>query len=101
MFECLKSFILFVDWWWPFSWPKCNFNSYCGIRGWDVFRDVGRNPQNFLVIDLLAPNLVSYEGNPSLRKVPTGEDIKAMVFDMDPLSAPGPDGYTDYFFQHF
>lgn len=46
----------------------------------------------------MVPYLVSNEDNVSLRKVPNEENMKAMMFDMDPLSVARPDSYIGHFF---
>lgn len=46
------------------------------------------------------PTLVSPDMNNQLLAVPTLEDTKAAVWDLDPHSAAGPDEYNGYFFHH-
>lgn len=49
----------------------------------------------------MVPYLVSNEDNVSLTKVPNEENMKAMMFDMDPLSVARPDSYIGHFFQNY
>ncbi|XP_043703245.1 uncharacterized protein LOC122653468 [Telopea speciosissima] len=51
--------------------------------------------------ELLAviPSVVSNMDNDMLTSIPSQEEIKAAVFDLDPSSAPGPDGFSDTFFR--
>ena len=46
------------------------------------------------------PNLVSGEDNLSLTMVLDYIEIRQTIFDMDPLSASGLDGFTSKFFHH-
>ncbi|XP_042483088.1 uncharacterized protein LOC122063420 [Macadamia integrifolia] len=51
---------------------------------------------NFRRVDdllLVIPKLVIPEDNDMLMRTPTSEEIKHVVFDLDPSSAPGPDGF--------
>ncbi|MCI51850.1 RNA-directed DNA polymerase (Reverse transcriptase) [Trifolium medium] len=47
------------------------------------------------------PHLVSPEDNNALISVPSAEEIKTAVFDMNGDGAPGPDGFGGHFYQHF
>ena len=49
------------------------------------------------LIDHIIPKLVTEEGNDSLTEIPI-EVIKNTIFDMDPNSYPGLDGYSALFF---
>lgn len=47
------------------------------------------------------PNLVTAEENNMLTALPSFEDVKKAVFDLDGDAAPGPDGFPGHFFQYF
>lgn len=47
----------------------------------------------------LIPSLVTAEDNECLVSIPSEEEIAKAVFSMDPSSAPGPDGFSGYFYQ--
>ena len=51
------------------------------------------------LVDTLIPSLVSNADNALLSAIPSNEEIKKTVFDLDPSSAPGPDGFNGAFFQ--
>lgn len=45
------------------------------------------------------PNMFTTDDNSMLLTEPTLEEVKKAVFDSDPNSSPGPDGFTSCFFQ--
>ncbi|XP_043717730.1 uncharacterized protein LOC122665645 [Telopea speciosissima] len=45
------------------------------------------------------PSVILPDDNAFLTTVPSKKEIKAAVFDLDPDSAPGPDGFPDVFFR--
>jgi hypothetical protein len=44
---------------------------------------------------------ISSEDNVELCRVPTPDEIKGVLFDMQSLKAPGPDGFPPVFYKHF
>jgi hypothetical protein len=56
--------------------------------------------QEQLLADEVIPNLVTDELNSLLTLLPSHCEIKAAVFALNKDSAPGPDGFGAYFFQH-
>ena len=50
-----------------------------------------------LVVDIV-PSLVALEDNLTLTRMPLVDEIRVVIFDMDPFSSPGPDGFTGRFF---
>ncbi|XP_026454012.1 uncharacterized protein LOC113355377 [Papaver somniferum] len=50
------------------------------------------------LLDLI-PKLIIEEDQQTLHILPEEEEIKAAIFDMDPDSAPGPDGFSGIFFR--
>jgi hypothetical protein len=57
--------------------------------------------QEQLLADEVIPNLVTDELNSLLTLLPSHCEIKAAVFALNKDSAPGPDGFGAYFFQHY
>ena len=51
-------------------------------------------------IQNVIPKMVSDAQNLMLCHVPTFDDIRSVIFDMDPNSALGPDGFNGVFFKH-
>ncbi|XP_026416977.1 uncharacterized protein LOC113312440 [Papaver somniferum] len=47
----------------------------------------------------VVPQLITEEDQSFLDAIPSAEEIKAIVFDMDPESAPGPDGFSGIFYR--
>ncbi|PNX70974.1 hypothetical protein L195_g057930, partial [Trifolium pratense] len=47
------------------------------------------------------PNLVTEETNALMTMLPSHDEIKAAVFALNKDSAPGPDGFGAFFFQHY
>ena len=43
---------------------------------------------------------ITKEENESLLSIPSSEEIKATLFQMQDLKAPGPDGYPALFYKH-
>lgn len=50
-------------------------------------------------MDGIIPSLVLDEENNSLSTAPSVEDMKYIVFSMDPASAPIPNGFNGLFYQ--
>lgn len=65
------------------------------------FTEAFRSAPHQLNPDVLnhIPSLLTTEDNAMICSVPTSDEIKAVVHSMDPDSAPGPDGFSGYFFQ--
>ncbi|GAU35943.1 hypothetical protein TSUD_394910 [Trifolium subterraneum] len=57
--------------------------------------------QDSLLADDVIPKLVTDEVNDILTMLPSHEEIKAVVFALNKDSAPGPDGFGAFFFQHY
>jgi hypothetical protein len=57
--------------------------------------------QDSLLAEEVIPNLVSDEVNSLLTLLPSNDEIKAAVFALNRDSAPGPDGFGAFFFQHY
>jgi len=53
------------------------------------------------LLDKYIPLKVSDEDNDMLTAIPSSEEVKHAVFDLNGDAAPGPDGYPSYFYQHF
>jgi hypothetical protein len=54
-----------------------------------------------LLAEEVIPNLVSEEVNSLLSMLPSHDEIKSAVSALNKDSAPGPDGFGAFFFQHF
>ena len=52
-------------------------------------------------LDGLIEAAISEEENESICRVPSGEEIRKIVFEMHPLKAPGPDGLSGIFYRHY
>ncbi|XP_060211737.1 uncharacterized protein LOC132639298 [Lycium barbarum] len=59
----------------------------------DLFKEVDRDIIN------LVPRMVSEEENNFLIEEASHEEVKRAVFDIDPNSSAGPDGFNGFFFQ--
>jgi hypothetical protein len=57
--------------------------------------------QEQLLAEEVIPNLITEDLNTMLTLLPSHQEIKAAVFALNKDSAPGPDGFGAYFFQHF
>ncbi|KAK2424264.1 hypothetical protein QL285_034644 [Trifolium repens] len=57
--------------------------------------------QDSLLADEVIPNLVTDDVNSLLTVLPSHDEIKAAVFSLNKDSAPGPDGFGAFFFQHY
>ena len=51
------------------------------------------------LIDRVVPQLVTDEENDLLVALPSEDEIKQAIFAMNPHSAPGPDGFTGFFYR--
>ena len=52
-----------------------------------------------LGIQRCIPNVVSEEDNTALYEIPDESEIKQAIFNLNPESAAGPDGYSGQFYQ--
>jgi hypothetical protein len=57
--------------------------------------------QDSRLVDEVIPHLVTDDVNEILTMLPSAEEIKAAVFALNKDSAPGPDGFGAFFFQHY
>ncbi|KAK2426743.1 hypothetical protein QL285_025379 [Trifolium repens] len=57
--------------------------------------------QDSTLIDDVIPSLVTTDVNAILTLLPSHEEIKAAVFALNTDSAPGPDGFGAFFYQHY
>lgn len=57
--------------------------------------------QDQLLGEEVIPNLVGDNTNQMLTVLPTHEEIKSVVFNLNKDGAPGPDGFGAFFFQTF
>jgi hypothetical protein len=57
--------------------------------------------QDSLLAEEVIPNLISEEVNSLLTMLPSNDEIKSAVFALNKDSAPGPDGFGAFFFQHY
>ena len=46
------------------------------------------------------PSLVTVDENASILWVPFFDEVRSMIFAMDPLIAPSPDGFSGKFYSH-
>jgi hypothetical protein len=56
---------------------------------------------NNQMIQSCISRLVSQEDNSLLVRIPTDIEIIEVVFSLNGDGAPGPDGFSGYFYQHF
>jgi hypothetical protein len=57
--------------------------------------------QDSLLAEEVIPNLISEEVNTMLIMLPSHDEIKSAVFALNKDSAPGPDGFEAFFYQHY
>jgi hypothetical protein len=57
--------------------------------------------QDSLLAEEVIPNLISEEVNTMLIMLPSHDEIKSAVFALNKDSAPGPDGFGAFFYQHY
>jgi len=57
--------------------------------------------QDSLLVDEVIPGLIDEPINTLLTKIPTAEEIKHAVFDMNKDGAPDPDGFGGLFYQKY
>jgi hypothetical protein len=57
--------------------------------------------QDSLLAEEVIPNLISEEVNTMLIMLPSHDEIKSVVFALNKDSAPGPDGFGAFFYQHY
>jgi hypothetical protein len=70
----------------------------------DYFKNIFcTNPslQDLLLVEEVIPNLVGDNINALLTMLPSKEEIKNAIFDLNKDSAPGPDGFGAYFYQTY
>ncbi|XP_043717944.1 uncharacterized protein LOC122665876 [Telopea speciosissima] len=63
----------------------------------NFFKSGGRDRDAALLT--VIPTLVTDQDNAMLSKIPSHDEIRTAIFDLDPSSAPGPDGYPGTFFR--
>ncbi|XVE64272.1 hypothetical protein DITRI_Ditri07aG0087500 [Diplodiscus trichospermus] len=56
-------------------------------------------PTDFAIAADIIPNVVTEEENSFLLAIPNSEEVKHVVFAMDPSSTQGPDGFNGKFYQ--
>ncbi|XP_019451698.1 PREDICTED: uncharacterized protein LOC109353792 [Lupinus angustifolius] len=66
----------------------------------DLFASPNDTHTNNLIHDVIPP-LVNQEENSMLTEIPSNEEIKKAVFDLNGEGAPGPDGFGGCFYQAF
>jgi len=66
----------------------------------DIFSAASKCVENDLP-EKYIPRKVTDEDNAMLTAIPSEEEVKHVVFDLNGDAAPGPDGYPGYFYQHF
>lgn len=52
-------------------------------------------------LERLIKPTITLEQNAEMPKIPSSEKVKDVVFNMAPTKAPGPDGMSAIFFQHY
>lgn len=57
--------------------------------------------QDSSLVDDVIPNLIDDQANNLLTMLPSEEEIKAALFDMNNDSSPGPDGFGAHFYQTY
>ncbi|XP_058770393.1 uncharacterized protein LOC131644024 [Vicia villosa] len=57
--------------------------------------------QDNSLIDEVIPHLLNQENNTELTKLPSMEEVYNAVMSLDKDSAPGPDGFSGFFFQKY
>ncbi|XP_043699839.1 uncharacterized protein LOC122650493 [Telopea speciosissima] len=68
------------------------------VAHFENFFKRGTNAREPAMLSVI-PKIISDVEKDMLTKIPTQEEIKAAVFDLDPNSALGPDGYPGTFFR--
>ncbi|XVE86635.1 hypothetical protein DITRI_Ditri18aG0050200 [Diplodiscus trichospermus] len=56
-------------------------------------------PRDFSTVKVVTPSLLTDFDNSFLLQIPSDLDIKETIFDMDPYSAPGPDGFDGLYYK--
>ena len=54
--------------------------------------------KDFSSVSSTIPHMVSDSQNLALYKMPNFDEIREVIFDLDPYSAPSPDGFIGLFF---
>jgi hypothetical protein len=57
--------------------------------------------QDQLLIEEVIPSLINDDVNTLLTLIPSQEEIKNAVFNLNKDGAPGPDGYGAFFYQKY
>ncbi|PNX82112.1 ribonuclease H, partial [Trifolium pratense] len=57
--------------------------------------------QEQILVEQVIPNLVGQDTNALLTMIPSKDEIKHAVFDLNKDGAPGPDGFGAYFYQTY
>uniref|UniRef100_A0A2N9F3J3 RNase H type-1 domain-containing protein n=1 Tax=Fagus sylvatica TaxID=28930 RepID=A0A2N9F3J3_FAGSY len=52
-------------------------------------------------LDVLIQPCISTEENDEITRIPSEDEIKKIIFDMNPLKTPGPDGMPGFFYRHY
>ncbi|KAL5543569.1 hypothetical protein UlMin_007353 [Ulmus minor] len=67
------------------------------------FESVFDSPTQPPLVDFstLVDPIVTEEDNAELLRIPTGEEVRNVVFSMGAFKAPGPDGMTALFYKHY
>ena len=56
----------------------------------NLFSKQSKMPVDYSLVADIVPFLVTSEDNLSLTRMPSVDEIQAIIFDMDPSSSPGP-----------
>ena len=75
----------------------CSCNWGAAVQFFSGLFSADQIPNNFDMLRVI-PSLVTESNNCCLEAVPSPDEIKAVVFNMDGDSAPGPDGFSGKFF---
>ncbi|XP_027169490.1 uncharacterized protein LOC113769223 [Coffea eugenioides] len=59
----------------------------------DILSQPGHGPMDLSMLEVI-PSVITVQDNMELQQFPTEEEVKAVVFQLDGGSSPGPDGFT-------